>query len=76
MLKRFIAWVRGPQPEPIEVGNVYALRDGSPWPTCHTCTVLDVKQGWVRYKIGGGFWSGDERVDEPTFRRLFVRVQQ
>lgn len=76
MLKRFIAWVRGPQPEPIEVGNVYALQDGSPWPTKGTVTVLATAQGWVRYKVGGGYLHGDERLEESTFRRIYGRVQK
>jgi hypothetical protein len=76
MLKRFIALVRGAQPEPIEPGAVYALRDGSPWPTKATVTVLATAQGWIRYQIGGGWLLGDERMDEPTFRRIFVRVQK
>lgn len=76
MLKRFIAWVRGAQPEPIEPGNVYALRDGSPWPVIGgTVRVLAVAQGWVRFRVGGGSLFNDERMKESDFRRFYGRVQ-
>jgi len=59
----------------IEKGQRWILRDGNdgPWPRERpTVEILDVKEGWIRYSIGGVFT--DERLIESSFRGCYRRV--
>jgi hypothetical protein len=52
--------------------------DKSPW--CETpsyyppVTIIDAKEGWVRYKMGSGLMFNDERMKLSTFLRLYKKV--
>lgn len=50
------------------------VRNMGPWPDTKPpfyVTVLDVKDGWVRYRIGDLF--SDERMPTDIFERIFVQ---
>jgi hypothetical protein len=54
-----------------QVGEVWHLKSkkDDPFPAkgANPITVLDVKAGWVRYKIGSGWLFPDERQPIDTF---------
>lgn len=59
-------------------GQVWALKGKGPWPRegrSFFVTVRDVKDGWVRFRIGEGSVFNDERLEEETFRFCYQRVQ-
>ncbi|MCK9155077.1 MAG: hypothetical protein M0P12_03075 [Paludibacteraceae bacterium] len=49
--------------------------DGDPWPNkmMVPVTVLDVRKGWVRYKIGEGIVCCDERKTVSEFLGLYQK---
>jgi hypothetical protein len=53
----------------------FDYEDGSPWPATrtHSVKILDVYQGWVRYKIGSAAFS-DERKRVKDFMALYKRT--
>lgn len=61
-------------PKPDEVWYLKG-DDGSPWPNIMMvpATVLDVKEGWVRYKIGNGELFGDIRKTMKEFLFLYQK---
>jgi len=61
-------------PKPNEVWFLKSV-DGSPWPNKMwiPTTVLDVKGGWVRYKIGNGVICRDERKTVKEFISLYQK---
>ena len=73
-LRRF---KRKPKPQPIlpaagETWRLY-IDDGSPWPVRGvTASILDVKDGWVRYSMGG--WFNDERLKLSEFLHCYRKV--
>jgi hypothetical protein len=60
----------------IAAGQKWVLSesDGSPWPRekYAPVTILDAKDGWVRYSMGGLF--KDQRMPESTFRDMYRRA--
>ena len=60
----------------IRIGEKWKLKegDGSPWPTKEfpPVTILDVKEGWVRYEIGDAF--PDNRMGIKEFTRIYEQV--
>ena len=53
---------------------IFENRDGSPWAKTtpsFKATILDVKQGWVRYAIVGNSLLSDERATVNDFRHMF-----
>lgn len=77
VVKRFCEWVglvTECEPERIPVpGETWLGKSGdSPWPSKSNliAEVLDVKEGWVRYSLGGGLLS-DERMRVPQFIRIY-----
>jgi hypothetical protein len=53
-------------------GEVWALGDGSPWPVVgRGATILDVKDGWVRYSLGGR--HSDERMEQRYFVKIYKK---
>jgi len=61
------------------IGEKWCLKcdfDGSPWPKKDVVCVivLDVKDGWVRYRIGEGLLFGDERMKVKYFTRVYKKV--
>ena len=66
-----------PQPTPIMPGQVWVLKDDSPWLKQGVeVRILDCKDKWVRYahgKFGMTFFQ-DERMKEEHFRRIYVPV--
>lgn len=64
---------------PPEVGGKYVLRprNGDPFPGKYDhnpSTVLEVKDGWVRYKIGSGLLFDDERKSIEDFNDLYRKL--
>lgn len=53
------------------IGEIWYLPDGSPWATKYKVSILDVKDGWVRYRIGSVF--DDERKPLSVFTSMYVR---
>jgi hypothetical protein len=54
----------------IKKGQVWGLKDESPWPLDdYTCKILDYKENWVKYSLGGPF--NNERCEESTFRAIY-----
>ena len=49
------------------------LSDGSPWPLkqINSITILDYKDGWVRYDCGSRPFN-DERMEEDRFRSIYT----
>jgi len=65
-----------------KIGSKWILsgEDGSPWANKSISskpliTVLDVKDKWVRYKIGNGNIFGDERLELECFLRLYREIK-
>jgi len=49
-----------------------SINDGSPWPVTKKippATILEVRDGWVRYSFGGH--SSDERLEEKIFTSIY-----
>lgn len=60
--------------DPILIGDKWCLKRTDPWPKNPTIvTILDVKQGWVRYDMGHIF--NDERMKEDSFRYCYSRCE-
>lgn len=58
-------------------GEVWCLKgDDSPWPKEweHKVTILDVRDGWVRYSISSRF--NDERLKTATFMHCYRRADE
>jgi hypothetical protein len=65
--------VSGPDLIKIAAGQQWAIPRGGPWPgTFPPVTVLDVREGWVRFEDSS---APDRRMEEPAFRSLYVPVQ-
>ena len=73
LLARLFGRKEKAQPDPIRPGEswVSAGSDGSPWPlACATVVeIMDVRDGWVRYRMGLLF--PDNRMRESLFRRIY-----
>ena len=74
VFSRIVMWFkRGPKlngtpiRKPIK-GEKWGRKDGSPWPRSDrpVVTILDVKDGWVRYDMGGTIFK-DERMVMSSF---------
>jgi len=53
-----------------------SIKDGSPWPVTKKIlpvTILEVRDGWVRYSFGG-HTSSDERLEEKIFTSIYQFV--
>ena len=51
-----------------------SIKDGSPWPVTKKLlpvTILEVRDGWVRYSFGGHI-SSDERMEEKIFTAIYM----
>lgn len=61
-------------PKPNEIWYLKS-EDGDPWPNKMKVpvTILDVKKGWVRYKIGNGVVCSDERKTVKEFLFLYQK---
>ena len=85
MIKNLINKIIGKVPEEElsvklpEVGEVWALHNdfdsNDPFPKSSSSIVpiaiLDIKDNWVRYKIGRGILWGDERKPIVDFMRIY-----
>ena len=60
-----------PQRSPVPGEKWRLYNGGDPFPPKSLVTVLDVKDGWVRYKIGSGEMFGDERMKVSTFSEVY-----
>lgn len=59
-----------------EVGEVWYLRDGSPWVKMNCpAKILDVRDGWVRYKLNDIIYQ-DERMQIKSFVSCYQYVPQ
>jgi hypothetical protein len=62
----------------IPVGSTWILniRSNDPFPPKQnrSVTVLEVKEGWVRYSMGSIF--KDERMDSSTFLAIYSQAQR
>jgi hypothetical protein len=72
-------WLFGtvkPKPELPKVGSLWGLanRNGDPFPSKKypPSVILDVKDGWVRYRIGSVF--NDERMELSSFLYVYRKV--
>ena len=60
--------------ETIKIGSKWGPINESPWPKPNSSvTILDVKDGWVRYDMGGVF--RDERMGEDIFLMIYKEVE-
>jgi len=50
-------------------GDEWRVRDGDPFPPQSVAVILEVRDGWVRYRIGRTF--PDNRMEEHTFRHCY-----
>jgi hypothetical protein len=67
-------WFKSKPLTPIVAGDVWQISDDSPWPRANTPhTIIDCKDGWVRYMVGKGSIFADQRMREKLFRRVFVK---
>lgn len=63
-----------------KIGQKWRLKnnDGSPWSKSKSklppAFILDVKDGWVRYKIGSGNYWNDERDKIDLFQKVYELV--
>lgn len=51
-----------------------SMQFNGPWPLRGDNTgvcILDVKEGWVRYKVGGGVIFNDERMEVDKFTKIY-----
>ena len=48
-------------------GEKWRIDDGDPFPPKCTVEILDIADGWVRYKIGSGTMFDDERKSMSSF---------
>ena len=86
MVSRLLSWLplgrrfREEQKEQtlIEHGQKWvlssAIDDGSPWPVTKQewpVTILDARDGWVRYSFGGNGMFDDCRMTENMFRGMY-----
>jgi hypothetical protein len=62
-----------PKPAP---GEFWAVKGRGPWPKkdAFKVEILDVKDGWVRYKIGSLF--DDERAEIKTFIEVYAKCEE
>lgn len=62
-----------------KINEVWYLKskDRSPWQKkkIYSVTVLDVKGGWVRYKIGNGSIFDDERLNIKDFLMIYYKKE-
>ncbi|RJQ30348.1 hypothetical protein C4565_00760 [Candidatus Parcubacteria bacterium] len=67
-------------PPPIKIGGKYRFIDdsGDPFPRKdgHLVIVLDVKQGWVRYRWAEGDMWQDQRMEEWSFRLCYFPIHE
>jgi len=60
--------------ETIKIGSKWVPINKSPWSKpFSSVTILDVKDGWVRYDMGGVF--RDERMGEDIFLMIYKEVE-
>jgi hypothetical protein len=68
--------VSSPSPQP-KVSEKWSLKqtDGDPWSRkkYDPVTIIDVKDGWVKYSMGGSFFD-DERMEIKTFVKIYEKV--
>lgn len=58
--------------EPIEPGQTWGIPKGGPWGGyAILATILDVRDGWVRYDLAA---TKDQRLEEVRFRSVYERV--
>ena len=56
-------------------GEKWLLTSGDPWGSKYPpVTILDQKEGWVRYKMGTSLAFNDERMELETFMDIYKRV--
>jgi len=71
----FRRWAPDPTLAP-KVGDKWVFTDSdSPWPAKQyiPATILDCRDGWVRYDMGGSLFR-DERMELKDFVRMYRRV--
>ena len=70
--------VTASSPDGIRPGDQFILKEtsGDPFPQKNQPlrTVLEVRDGWVRYKVGAGHIFDDERMELDLFLRIYRRV--
>lgn len=60
------------QPQPIAPGQLWAIPKDGPWGGHYPPkTIIDVRDGWVRY---GDEVFRDERMEEVAFLRIYRHV--
>lgn len=61
------------QQQPIAAGQLWAIPKDGPWGGHYPpMTILDARDGWVRYDDGSVF--RDQRLEEDAFRRIYRYV--
>ena len=73
MIWPFKKRTKSPPPVGLTIGAQWVLRseDGDPWGRkYHPAEILDVKEGWVRYKIGDIIFT-DERMKQDMFVEIY-----
>lgn len=65
--------------QPPVAGEQWFLTDGSPWPKLPKvpATILDARDGWVRYRLGrvGGAYD-DQRMELEMFLRIYKKFER
>lgn len=79
MLRRLIEWVKpwfdgALKQQPIAIGDEFEMRDydGDPWRKKPVVVVVDLADGWVRYKFRGRTIAWSMRLDD--FRNLYRSI--
>lgn len=62
---------RKPRRSPVPGESWRLYNNGDPFPPKSLVTILDVRDGWVRYKIGSGNMWGDERMEISMFSEVY-----
>ena len=64
-----------PQVTPLKHEKWSMSSDGSPWPIQGSeVTILDCKDGWVRYKMN--YLFKDERMRLDLFLKIYAKVEE
>jgi hypothetical protein len=78
IMRSVYGWFRLKKSTPVihipEIGRIYRFKDGDdPWSRLrtHGVEVIDVKEGWVRYKFLGGSIFNDERMELSSFNHCY-----
>ena len=54
---------------------MFSVDNGDPWGSKkHEVTILDVRDGWVRYDMGAGSYFRDNRIERDSFLRMYKSV--